>query len=276
MTSWSSSLLYPKVVIGEPCESLYAAFRMALITRSEDIRNRILLLRDQPVMLDRDLAVLYGVRTRHLNQQVKRNRSRFPSDFAFQLTDVEAEDIRVRMLGALGSWRGKLPYAFTELGAGMLAAVLRSPLAAMVTIEILRAFKQARSAQEPPEYSRFARQCRSLFDAIRDAVLLLPEDTLATTEAACTYFLQAGKDGPIKIGSTKNLVVRLRTLATMSPIPLRLLGVMKGDHEEHCHLRLGAFGIHGEWFVPAATVLDFIRENALTPKPGVPGLASGK
>lgn len=249
---------------------------MPLITRSEDIRNRILLLRDQPVMLDRDLAVLYGVRTRHLNQQVKRNRSRFPSDFAFQLTDVEAEGIRVRMLGPLGSWRGKVPFAFTELGAGMLAAVLRSPLAAMVTIEILRAFKQVRRDQEAPEYSPLVRQCRSLFHAIRDAVLLLPEDTFATTEVPCMYFLQAGKDGPIKIGCTRNLVVRLRTLATMSPISLTLLGVMKGDHEERCHLRLGAFRIHGEWFVPAATVLEFIRENAFTPKPGVPALTSGK
>lgn len=241
---------------------------MSLITRSEDIRNRILLLRDQPVMLDRDLAVLYGVRTRHLNQQVKRNRSRFPSDFAFLLTDVEAEEIRIRMLGPLGSWRGKLPYAFTELGAGMLAAVLRSPLASMVTIEILRAFRQVRQEQETPEYSPFVRQYRSLFHAIRDSVLLLPEHKFATTEVPCTYFVQAGKDGPIKIGSTRNLIVRLRTLATMSPIPLRLLGVMKGDHEERCHLRLGAFRIHGEWFVPADTVLEFIRENALTPGPG--------
>ena len=214
-------------------------------------------------MVDRDLAVLYGVPTRHLNQQVKRNRSRFPSDFAFQLTDVEAEDIRVRMLGPLGSWRGKSPYAFTELGAGMLAAVLRSAMAAVVTVEILRAFKQARRAEEPAEYSTFARQCRTLFDAIRDAVLLLPDDRFATTEVACTYFLQAGKEGPIKIGSTRNLLVRLRTLATMSPIPLTLLGVMKGDHEESCHHRLGAFRTHGEWFAPTVTVLKFIRENCI-------------
>jgi hypothetical protein len=249
---------------------------MSLITRSTEIKDRILILRGQPVMLARDVAVLYGVRTRHLNQQVKRNRSRFPSDFAFRLTDAEAESIRSRMLGPLGSWRGKLPWVFTELGAGMLAAVLRSPTAAMVTIEILRAFKQARGAQEPFEYSPFVRQCRGLFHAIQDAVLLLPEDTFATTEVPCTYFLQAGKDGPIKIGSTKNLVVRLRTLATMSPVPLRLLGVMKGDHEERCHLLLGAFRIHGEWFAPADTVLEFIRENAFTPKPAIPPLASRK
>lgn len=130
---------------------------------------------------------------------------------------------------------------------------------------------------EPAEDSALARQRRSLFEAIRDAVLLLPEDTFATTAVPYTYFIQAGKNGPIKIGATRNLVVRLRTLATMSPIPLTLLGVMKGDHEEGCHLRLGAFRIHGEWFVPSATVLDFIRENAITaPRPGLPPLTSGE
>lgn len=247
---------------------------MPPITRSEDIQDRILPLRGQPVMLARDLAVLYGVPTRHLNQQVKRNRSRFPSDFAFRLTDREAEGIRVRLLGPQGSWHGKLPYAFTELGAGMLATVLRSPTAAIVTVEILRAFRQARKAEDPSESSPFGRQCRSLFAAIRDAVLLLPEDTALTTEVTCTYFIQAGKDGPIKIGSTRNLVVRLRTLATMSPIPLTLLGVMEGDHEERCHLRLGAFRTHGEWFAPANTVLEFIRENAFTARPGLASLAA--
>jgi hypothetical protein len=60
----------------------------------------------------------------------------------------------------------------------------------------------------------------------------------------------------------------------MSPVRLRLLGVMKGDHEEHCHSRLGAFRLHGEWFAPAETVLEFIRENVLVPRPGLPAPAS--
>lgn len=96
-------VLYWKVDIGQSYESLYAGSRMPLTPRFENIKDRILLLRGQSVMLDRDLAVLYGVRTKHLNQQVERNRRRFPSDFAFQLTHGEAEEIRVRMLGQEGS-----------------------------------------------------------------------------------------------------------------------------------------------------------------------------
>ena len=207
---------------------------MRSITQAEAIKDRILLFRDQRVMLDRDLAALYGVPTKHLNQQVKRNRDRFPGDFMFQLTAGEAEGVRVRMLGQEGSWRGKLPYAFTEQGAGMLAAVLRSPTAAAVTIQILRAFKQLRRDEEFPESTGF--DCRrSLFAAIRDAVLCCPDDKPFTTQ-----------------------------VGTMSPIPLRLLGVMKGDHEEDCHVRLAAFRLHGEWFAPSETVKEFIRSNAIT------------
>jgi hypothetical protein len=218
-------------------------------------------------MLDRDLAGLYRVPTGHLNQQVKRNRNRFPGDFMFQLTALEADGVRVRMLGQEGSWRGKLPYAFTEQGAGMLAAVLRSPTAAAVTIQILRAFKRLRRDEEFPESTGFDRR-RSLFAAIRDAVLCCLDDKPFTTQVPCTYFIQAGADGPIKIGSTRNLIVRLRTVGTMSPIPLRLLGVMKGDHEEDCHVRLAAFRLHGEWFAPSETVKEFVRSNAITSSAG--------
>ena len=211
---------------------------MRSITQAEAIKDRILLFRDQRVMLDRDLAALYGVPTKHLNQQVKRNRDRFPGDFMFQLTAGEAEGVRVRMLGQEGSWRGKLPYAFTEQGAGMLAAVLRSPTAAAVTIQILRAFKQLRRDEEFPESTGF--DCRrSLFAAIRDAVLCCPDDKPFTTQ-----------------------------VGTMSPIPLRLLGVMKGDHEEDCHVRLAAFRLHGEWFALSETVKEFVRSNAITSSAG--------
>ena len=216
-------------------------------------------------MLSRDIAELYKVTAKLLNQQVKRNPRRFPSDFVFQLTDEEAEGIRVQILGPQGSWRGKLPYAFTEQGAGMLAAVLRSPTAATVTIEILRAFARLREPHGSTESTPLTRQAYRLFAAIRDAVLLSRADKAFTTEAPCTYFLQAGASGPIKIGSTRNLAVRIRTLMTMSPVPLRLLGLMKGDHEETCHMRLGVYRVHGEWFAPAEPVLEFIRANAITP-----------
>jgi len=235
-------------------------------TGPDPLENRILILRGQAVVLSRDIAELYKVTAKVLNQEVKRNRRRFPPDFVFQLTDEEAEEIRVRVLGPQGSWRGKLPYAFTEQGAGMLAAVLRSPTAATVTIEILRAFARLRQPREPSESTPLTRRAYNLFAAIRDAVLLCKADKAFTTEVPSTYFLQAGAGGPIKIGSTRNLVVRIRTLMTMSPVPLRLLGVMKGDHEDACHMRLGAFRIHGEWFAPEETVLQFIRANAITPR----------
>lgn len=239
---------------------------MTELASPEAIEGRILLIRDKQVMLDSDLAELYGVRTKHLNEQVKRNPDRFPEDFVFHLTEHEAMSLS-RLPGTNGRYRGRChrPYAFTEPGAGMLASVLRGPTATRVAIEILRAFRRLRQDDEPPTPSPEARAVRGLFAAIRDAVLLLREDLEYITKEPFTYFIQAGADGPIKIGSTKNLPVRLRSLCTMSPVPLKLLGIMEGDAEDRCHFRLGAFRLHGEWFAPSPVVLEFIRENAVTP-----------
>jgi hypothetical protein len=219
-------------------------------------------------MLDADLATLYGVSTTQLNKQVKRNRDRFPEDFMFQLTDEEFKALN-QMLGGNRQQGGRRyrPYAFTEQGAGMLASVLRNPTATKIAVKILRAFKQLRQAEEAESLiDPSDLKTRNLFGAIRDAALLLPGDERYTTTEPCVYFLQAGDDGPIKIGSTKNLLVRLRTLYAMSPVPLKLLGIMKGeDAEQQCHIRLEAFRLHGEWFAPSPVVLDFIRENAVVP-----------
>jgi hypothetical protein len=225
---------------------------------SSIIERRILILREQWVMLDSDLAALYQVKTRHLNQQVKRNHERFPQDFVFQLTKEEQERLKL----PLGRRRGHRPYAFTEQGAGMLASVLRGSLASRISIEVLRAFSRLRQEENPPSSSPHTRRTRSLFAAIRDTVAVLPEEVDFTTSEPSTYFLQAGDGGPIKIGSTRNLAVRLRTLCTMSPVPLRLLGVIEGENaEDRCHFRLGAFRLHGEWFSPSPVVLEFIRQN---------------
>ncbi|MBR5689458.1 MAG: ORF6N domain-containing protein [Prevotella sp.] len=106
----------------------------------DNIRNKIYEVRGQKVMLDRDLAALYGVETRRLNEQVKRNIERFPEDFMFQLTKGEWEILKSQI--ATSSWGGirKPPYAFTELGVAMLSSVLNSPLAINTNIEIMRAF----------------------------------------------------------------------------------------------------------------------------------------
>lgn len=108
-------------------------------------RGLIRLIRGRRVILDRDLAVLYGVRTKNLNKAVRRNRDRFPDDFMFRLTLKEAQDSRFQT-GTLK--RGEnvkfLPLAFTEQGVAMLSSVLRSPRATQVNIAIMRAFVQLR------------------------------------------------------------------------------------------------------------------------------------
>ena len=107
------------------------------------IQNKIYEIRGQRVMLDRDLAELYGVTTGNLNKAVKRNMERFPNRFMFQLTEQEF----LIFQNGTSSWGGtrKLPYAFTEQGVSMLSAVLRSPTAIQVSISIIDAFVAMRN-----------------------------------------------------------------------------------------------------------------------------------
>lgn len=122
-------------------------------TSQEVIRNMIFLIRGRKVMLDADLASLYGVTTKRLNEQVKRNRSRFPEDFMFKLTENECASLRSQFATSnlksqiVTSSRGGrryLPFAFTEQGVAMLSSVLNSKRAIQVNIEIMRAFTQLR------------------------------------------------------------------------------------------------------------------------------------
>ncbi len=110
-----------------------------------DIEPLIKLIRGQQVMLDKDLAMLYGVETRALNQAVKRNIQRFPADFRFQLTKEECSKSQIVTLNAgRGQNIKKLPYVFTEQGVAMLSSVLRSQTAIDVNIQIMRAFVSMR------------------------------------------------------------------------------------------------------------------------------------
>jgi hypothetical protein len=113
----------------------------------ERITRQILILRGQRIILDRELAALYGVTARALNQAVKRNPGRFPEDFMFQLTRAEAELSRSQSV-ILNAGRGRnikhLPYAFTEHGAIQAANVLRSPRAAAMGVYVVRAFVKLR------------------------------------------------------------------------------------------------------------------------------------
>ena len=119
---------------------------MANITSVEVIATKIFEVRDKKIMLDRDLAKLYGVQTKHLTRQVRRNIKRFPPDFMIQLTRKEYRELLRCQFGALemGKYSKYLPCAFTEQGISMLSSVLNSDRAIRVNIQIMRAFVQLR------------------------------------------------------------------------------------------------------------------------------------
>ena len=165
---------------------------------SVSLKSMIRLIRGQQVMLDSDLAFLYGVETRRLNEQVKRNIERFPDDFMFQLTKEEfdflksqfamsnitdSQDIKnLKSQIAISRWGGtrKLPYAFTRNGVAMLSSVLRSQTAVGVNIKIMRAF-----AAIPQLVNNNAQMIQRIFDVIIEKIenfspKLLPEQIFQT------------------------------------------------------------------------------------------------
>lgn len=111
---------------------------------SETIATKILTIRGKRVMLDSDLAMLYEVKTKRLNEQVARNRKRFPEDFMFQLSEEETDFLRSQNTTSNRGGRRYLPYVFTQEGVAMLSSVLNSERAIMVNIQIMRAFAQLR------------------------------------------------------------------------------------------------------------------------------------
>ncbi len=115
----------------------------------EAIQNKILVLRDKKVMIDRDLAMLYEVKPIAMRQQVKRNIERFPFDFMFQLTDEEVNIlVSQNVIPSKQSLGGYLPYAFAENGVAMLSSVLKSKKAININIQIMRAFTKMRAMFE--------------------------------------------------------------------------------------------------------------------------------
>jgi len=144
----------------------------------ERIERSILLIRGHKVILDADLATLYGVETKQLVRAVKRNLPRFPDDFMFQLNDEESENLRFHF-GTSSQWGGRRypPYAFTEQGVAMLSSVLRSKRAVQVNIEIMRTFvRLRRMLASNKELARrldalekkYDAQFKVVFDAIRE------------------------------------------------------------------------------------------------------------
>ena len=156
------------------------------VVRPGRIESSILVVREQRIMLDRDLAALYGVETRILNQAVRRNRDRFPADFMIELS---RDEIR-RMSQIVISSDGQAPlkfsknvFAFTEQGVAMLSTVLNSPRAVQVNIEIMRAFVRLRQllnthADLARKLARLEKkydtQFKAVFEAIRDLMTVPP------------------------------------------------------------------------------------------------------
>lgn len=154
---------------------------MKTIVPIQNVQQHILVIRGLPVMLDRDLAVLYQVKAIALRQQVKRNTTRFPSDFMFQLNQKEVDFlVSHSVIPSKQSLGGYLPYAFTEQGVAMLSSVLNSPRAVAVNISIMRAFVSLREfllthkdlAKRIDELeARFDAQFKVVFKAIRKLMI---------------------------------------------------------------------------------------------------------
>lgn len=124
------------------------ANKQTLAILSDDIFvNKIYVIRNQKVMLDSDLAELYGVETKRLNEQIRRNLDRFPEDFMFQLTEMEWDSLRSQFATSKNGRGGRtyLPNVFTEHGVLMLSSVLNSPQAIQVNIQIVRIFTRLRN-----------------------------------------------------------------------------------------------------------------------------------
>lgn len=159
----------------------------SVLTPFERIEQRIYLIRGKKVMLDRDLAELYGVKTQVLNQAVKRNVERFPDDFMFVLSEAELKNWISQFVisnRAKMGWR-KPPLVFTEQGIAMLSSVLKSERAILVNIQIIRTFTKLREMISENDYLRrkletmemqYDEQFKIVFDALRR--VLTEEDEL--------------------------------------------------------------------------------------------------
>jgi ORF6N domain len=160
--------------------------RSQIVTASSGpIERTILLVRGHKVMLDADLATLYQVSVKGLNQQVARNRDRFPEDFMFQLSPEEHANLKSQF-AISSSWGGRRspPYAFTEQGVAMLSSVLHSPRAVQVNIEIMRAFVRLREMLQTNKdlarkldalETKYDSQFKVVFQAIRELMTPQPK-----------------------------------------------------------------------------------------------------
>jgi hypothetical protein len=161
----------------------------AVLIPPEIVERSILVIRGENVLLDADLAQLYGVETRALTQAVRRNLNRFPGDFMFQLSSGEFDQLR-QHYGASSQWGGRryAPYAFTEQGVAMLSSVLRSDRAVQVNVEIIRTFVRLRRmlathADLSRQLAALERNYDSKFQIVFDAIRQLMQPPLSNGKA---------------------------------------------------------------------------------------------
>jgi hypothetical protein len=188
---------------------------MTVQRKIANVEGAIHLIRGQRVMLDSDLAAIYGVTTKRLNEQLRRNRSRFPSDFAFQLTAEEFTNLKSQI--ATSSFHGGRryrPWVFTEHGALMLASVLNSEIAVQASVRVVRAFVRLRemvaaNAQLAVKLEELERRFDSHDDAIANLFatlkqLLEPPEAPKRREIGFHVQEEAGRFRVRKAPRTKN------------------------------------------------------------------------
>lgn len=164
---------------------------MNMISGLEDVQNKIINIRSQQVILDTDVAALYGVETKRVNEAVKNNPDKFPEGYLFRLSEIEWDSLKSKFSTSIKGGKVKIPTAFTEKGMYMIATILKSPQATETTINIIEAFSKVReisrtikaipnTPQSSPKYQELMQKTGEL---ISD--LVVPED-LETSESEAT------------------------------------------------------------------------------------------
>ena len=190
----------------------------------QPIQSKIYEIRGVRVMLDRDLAELYQVSTRALNQAVKRNIERFPSDFMFQLTDMETANWKsqIVMTNSINMGLRRNPYAFTEQGVSMLASVLKSQVAVYVSIAVMRAFVAMRN------YITTTTTVTAELAEIRAKLALLERNDEDNAEA----INDLSEDVRKELDDIYTAIAALSVKIPKSPAPRRPIGFRKSDEED--------------------------------------------
>ncbi len=261
---------------------------MTGIVKQDIMERKIFLIRDLNVMLDKDIAELYGVQTKVFIQAVKRNKERFPNDFMFQLTKEEFKNLRSQFVTS--SWGGRryLPYAFTEQGVAMLSSVLNSKRAVQVNIGIMRVFVNIRKVvsankemlsklnQLEDKIQSHDEKIRTIFEIIHkplDSKLLSPKEPFSNKKTirdiihSCEeyvywidkYFSKAGMDWLLELLNTKKVKL-VKILMTQEKADEKFISLYNDLKEEfknngiECDLRFITdknlkANIHDRWII---------------------------